>query len=207
LPALFCTHWLLLLLHAAAAWATHHWAFDHSQPNGLPTHQLCLPACLPASCPQVVEINGQRILLAAVDGDVKAVSNKCSHLGLPLVGKTAVFQADISDGWVGGWVRSASRRLMHTAYSHCRRANSGPPLTAQPYCLPHPLLALPPARSPAISTHACSHLAFCSCVTCPAHGTKFDMTSGQPVGDWCPKMPSLPLVRLPACPHRPAGLQ
>jgi nitrite reductase/ring-hydroxylating ferredoxin subunit len=51
----------------------------------------------------VVEINGQRILLAAVDGNVKAVSNKCSHLGLPLVGKTAVFQAEISDGWVGGW--------------------------------------------------------------------------------------------------------
>lgn len=78
----------------------------------------------------VVEVNGQRILLA-MDGDnVRAVSNKCSHLGLPLVGKTAMFQADISNG----------------------------------------------------------------CVTCPAHGTAFNLESGQVVGDWCPKMPSLPLI-------------
>ena len=35
----------------------------------------------------VVEVGGQRILLAEVDGSVFAVSNKCSHLGLPLVGK------------------------------------------------------------------------------------------------------------------------
>ncbi|PRW20446.1 ferredoxin component [Chlorella sorokiniana] len=79
---------------------------------------------------KVVELDGQRILLAEVDGAVKAVSNKCSHLGLPLVGKTAMFQADISNG----------------------------------------------------------------CVTCPAHLTKFDLTTGQPVGEWCPKMPNLPLV-------------
>ena len=31
----------------------------------------------------------QQILLADVDGDVCAVSNKCSHLGLPLVGKVS----------------------------------------------------------------------------------------------------------------------
>ncbi|KAL4424709.1 hypothetical protein ABPG77_000052 [Micractinium sp. CCAP 211/92] len=79
---------------------------------------------------KVVEVNGQRILLAAVDGSVKAVSNKCSHLGLPLVGKTPVFQAEVANG----------------------------------------------------------------CVTCPAHGTKFDLSTGQPVGEWCPKMPNLPLV-------------
>ena len=84
---------------------------------------------------KVVEINGQRILLATVDGTVKAVSNKCSHLGLPLVGKTAMFNGEVANG----------------------------------------------------------------CVTCPAHGTKFDLTTGAPVGEWCPKMPSLPLVsRRPA---------
>ena len=33
-----------------------------------------------------------------------------------------------------------------------------------------------------------------SCVTCPAHGTKFDLATGQPVGEWCPNMPNLPLV-------------
>ncbi len=27
-----------------------------------------------------------------------------------------------------------------------------------------------------------------SCVTCPAHLTKFDLTTGQPVGEWCPKV-------------------
>lgn len=52
----------------------------------------------PQACSQVVEIDGQRILLAAVDGAVKAVSNKCSHLGLPLVGKTSVFQAEVANG-------------------------------------------------------------------------------------------------------------
>lgn len=30
-----------------------------------------------------------QILLADVDGEVLAVSNKCSHLGLPLVGKVS----------------------------------------------------------------------------------------------------------------------
>lgn len=79
---------------------------------------------------KVVEVGGQRVLLAEVDGEVYAVSNKCSHLGLPLVGKTAMFQATVSD----------------------------------------------------------------RCVTCPAHGTKFDLASGEVVGDWCPSMPNLPFV-------------
>lgn len=79
---------------------------------------------------KVVEVNGQKILLASYEGSVYAVSNKCSHLGLPLVGKTALFQGEISD----------------------------------------------------------------KCITCPAHGSKFDLATGQPVGEWCPKFPSLPLV-------------
>ena len=70
------------------------------------------------------------MLLAESDGEVYAVSNKCSHLGLPLVGKTALFQAEVSN----------------------------------------------------------------KCVTCPAHGTKFDLATGEPVGEWCPNMPSLPFV-------------
>lgn len=78
----------------------------------------------------VVEVNGQRILLALDGNQVRAVSNKCSHLGLPLVGKTPIFQAEVSNG----------------------------------------------------------------CVTCPAHGTSFNLETGSVVGDWCPKMPSLPLV-------------
>ncbi|KAG2500531.1 hypothetical protein HYH03_001308 [Edaphochlamys debaryana] len=79
---------------------------------------------------QVVEINGQKVLLVAQGDDVKAVSNKCSHLGLPLVGKTAMFQAEIKSG----------------------------------------------------------------CVVCPAHGTMFDLDTGAVKGEWCPKLPNLPLV-------------
>lgn len=83
-----------------------------------------------AGSKQVVEVDGQRILIAEADGQVYAVSNKCSHLGLPLVGKTALFQAELTN----------------------------------------------------------------KCVTCPAHGTKFDLATGAPVGEWCPKMPDLPFV-------------
>ncbi|KAL4854820.1 Apoptosis-inducing factor 3 [Chlorella vulgaris] len=79
---------------------------------------------------KVVEIGGQRILLATANGEVKAVSNKCPHLGLPLVGKTALLQGEVANG----------------------------------------------------------------CVTCPAHGSKFDLSTGEPVGEWIPKMPSLPFV-------------
>jgi nitrite reductase/ring-hydroxylating ferredoxin subunit len=43
---------------------------------------------------KVVETEAGRILLAEVEGTVFAVSNKCSHLGLPLVGKTAMFQGE-----------------------------------------------------------------------------------------------------------------
>lgn len=75
-------------------------------------------------------MGGQKVLLADLDGEVFAVSNKCSHLGLPLVGKTAMFQAQISD----------------------------------------------------------------KCVVCPAHGTYFDLKTGDVKGEWCPKLPNLPLV-------------
>lgn len=51
-----------------------------------------------APCAQVVEIDGQRVLLAAVGEEVRAVSNKCSHLGLPLVGKTALLQGEVANG-------------------------------------------------------------------------------------------------------------
>lgn len=47
---------------------------------------------------KVVEIGGQRVLLADDgSGSVYAVSNKCSHLGLPLVGKTALLQGKVVD--------------------------------------------------------------------------------------------------------------
>lgn len=47
---------------------------------------------LPVPCPQVVELGGSRVLLVAVEDDVYAVSNKCSHLGLPIVGEWCVQQ-------------------------------------------------------------------------------------------------------------------
>lgn len=43
----------------------------------------------------VVETAVGRILLAEVEGTVFAVSNKCSHLGLPLIGKTALLQGEV----------------------------------------------------------------------------------------------------------------
>lgn len=45
---------------------------------------------------KVVEVGGQRVLLVETGDGIYAVSNKCSHLGLPLVGKTAMFQAEIT---------------------------------------------------------------------------------------------------------------
>ena len=70
----------------------------------------------------MVEVNGARILVAEFAGDVFAVSNKCSHLGLPLVGKTALLQGQVKD----------------------------------------------------------------KCIVCPAHGTAFDLASGDVKGEWCP---------------------
>jgi nitrite reductase/ring-hydroxylating ferredoxin subunit len=32
------------------------------------------------------------------------------------------------------------------------------------------------------------------CIVCPAHGTYFDLASGEVKGEWCPKLPNLPLV-------------
>jgi nitrite reductase/ring-hydroxylating ferredoxin subunit len=78
----------------------------------------------------VVEIGGSKVLLALDGTEVRAVSNKCTHLGLPLVGKTAFLQGEVAGG----------------------------------------------------------------CVTCSAHGSRFNLTTGAPEGDWCPKMPNLPIV-------------
>ena len=44
----------------------------------------------------VVEVDGQKVLLAAVGEEVCAVSNKCAHMGISLVGKTALLQARIA---------------------------------------------------------------------------------------------------------------
>lgn len=63
-----------------------------------------------------------------------AVNNKCSHLGLPLVGKTALLQGEVS-------VKQGR-----------------------------------------------------ACVTCPAHGTVFSLADGAPQGEWCPKLPNLPII-------------
>eukprot|EP00887_Chlorella_sp_A99_P000375 scaffold13.g375.t1 len=49
---------------------------------------------------KVVELGSQRVLVVEDGGSVYALSNKCSHLGLPLVGKTGLFQAEIKDGCV-----------------------------------------------------------------------------------------------------------
>lgn len=78
----------------------------------------------------VVDVDGQKVLLAAVDDEVYAVSNKCSHMGISLVGKTKLLQGEVFDG----------------------------------------------------------------CIRCPAHGTAFSLSSGEPQGEWCPNLPSLPIV-------------
>jgi nitrite reductase/ring-hydroxylating ferredoxin subunit len=49
---------------------------------------------------KVVETPAGRVLLAEDGGKMYAVSNKCSHLGLPLVGKTALLQGEVSGGCV-----------------------------------------------------------------------------------------------------------
>ena len=36
-------------------------------------------------------------------------------------------------------------------------------------------------------------------VTCPAHGSAFDLKTGAPVGEWCPSLPSLPVVGKKYC--------
>lgn len=48
----------------------------------------------------VVTIDDQKVLLTVVDDTVYAVSNKCSHLGLPLVGKTAMMQGKVTNGCI-----------------------------------------------------------------------------------------------------------
>ena len=49
----------------------------------------------------VVEIDGKKVLVVAVGEEVFAVSNKCSHLGLPLLGKTKLFTAEVRGGGGG----------------------------------------------------------------------------------------------------------
>lgn len=63
-----------------------------SVPPCLPVQTLAETALKDNGGKQVVELGGSRVLIVGVGEDVYAVSNKCSHLGLPIVGKTAVFQ-------------------------------------------------------------------------------------------------------------------
>jgi len=123
------------------------------------------------------------------------VSNKCSHLGLPIQGKTAMFTAVVR--LVGPLLRVGLGRqstLLVTACllpaHHFHRSSSAPfqqvaaQLNASTINVP-----LPPR-------HATDQVKD-SCVVCPAHGTAFDLATGEVKGEWCPK------VRLSS---RPAGL-
>jgi nitrite reductase/ring-hydroxylating ferredoxin subunit len=78
----------------------------------------------------VVEVGGAKILVAESDGKFYAVANKCAHMGISLVGKTALLQGKVEAG----------------------------------------------------------------CITCPAHGSKFELATGAPVGEWCPNMPAVPFI-------------
>lgn len=62
------------------------------------SHNHALMQTLTAGGRKVVEVGGQRVLIAEAEGQIYAVSNKCSHLGLPLVGKTALLQGKVSRG-------------------------------------------------------------------------------------------------------------
>jgi nitrite reductase/ring-hydroxylating ferredoxin subunit len=35
------------------------------------------------------------------------------------------------------------------------------------------------------------------CIVCPAHGSAFELQTGEPKGEWCPGLPTLPLVGKP----------
>ncbi|KAA8496708.1 Sulredoxin [Porphyridium purpureum] len=71
----------------------------------------------------VVKTAGKKVLIKELDGQLYAVSNKCSHLGLPIEGK--ILKAKFSD----------------------------------------------------------------TCVTCAAHGSQFDIKTGEVV-EWCPTIPN-----------------
>ena len=101
-----------------------------------------------------------------------AVSNKCTHLGLPLVGKTALLQGKVR---VPVWVLCTSALCF---------SNASP---IPPYMV-HALRVFhnkPPA---------CLEQVVDSCIVCPAHNTAFDLKTGAVKGEWCPKFPTLPLV-------------
>ena len=86
----------------------------------------------------VIDIAGfGPVLLQEFLGDVYAVSNKCSHLGLSMQGKTELLSCKVKE-------------------------ENGAAL-----------------------------------VVCPAHGSAFDMTTGAAVGEWCPNLPTLPIVGKP----------
>eukprot|EP00197_Chlamydomonas_leiostraca_P002797 CAMPEP_0202857066 /NCGR_PEP_ID=MMETSP1391-20130828/149_1 /ASSEMBLY_ACC=CAM_ASM_000867 /TAXON_ID=1034604 /ORGANISM="Chlamydomonas leiostraca, Strain SAG 11-49" /LENGTH=147 /DNA_ID=CAMNT_0049535823 /DNA_START=37 /DNA_END=480 /DNA_ORIENTATION=- len=88
----------------------------------------------------VVEVGGQRVLIADDGtGAIHAVSNKCSHLGLPLVGKTALLQGKVAD----------------------------------------------------------------KCIVCPAHGTAFDLATGEVKGKWCPSLPEAVSTGFGLTPKKP----
>eukprot|EP01024_Parvocaulis_polyphysoides_P050204 TRINITY_DN48889_c0_g2_i1.p1 TRINITY_DN48889_c0_g2~~TRINITY_DN48889_c0_g2_i1.p1 ORF type:complete len:134 (-),score=33.17 TRINITY_DN48889_c0_g2_i1:119-520(-) len=78
----------------------------------------------------VVDVAGKQVLVQEFAGDIYAVSNRCTHLNLPLQGRTGLFKAEVTEA---------------------------------------------------------------GCVVCPAHGTAFDLKSGEVKGEWCPKF-NLPLV-------------
>eukprot|EP01025_Chloroclados_australasicus_P011563 TRINITY_DN15055_c0_g1_i2.p2 TRINITY_DN15055_c0_g1~~TRINITY_DN15055_c0_g1_i2.p2 ORF type:complete len:176 (-),score=16.58 TRINITY_DN15055_c0_g1_i2:426-884(-) len=78
----------------------------------------------------VVNVEGSQILIQEFAGDIYAVSNRCTHLNLPLQGRTALLKAEVTED---------------------------------------------------------------GCVVCPAHGTAFELKSGEVKGDWCPKF-NIPFV-------------
>lgn len=143
--------WGIVLTLLAHARATPRWVA--APPQAAWTPASTVPELKAAGGKKVVELGGQRVLLVSQGEEVYALSNKCSHLGLPLVGKTGLFQAEVKDG-----------------EGQRGDAGCGALLSWE--------LLIWPRRARADSPTNCP-----GCVVCPAHGTAFDLATGAVKGE------------------------
>jgi nitrite reductase/ring-hydroxylating ferredoxin subunit len=144
------------------------------------------------------------VLVVEDAGSVYAVSNKCSHLGLPLQGKTAMFTATVrgarrractggerGDGSVGGG-GGAGSAAVEMPWVGEKRWRASRPSRSRPG-RPNPYHAHTHHTNNNTKKQKKSQIKD-GCVVCPAHNTAFSLKDGAVKGEWCPKFPQLPLV-------------
>lgn len=119
------------------------------------------------------KVGSTKLLVQEHEGTVFCVSNVCTHLKLPLVGRTAFLQGEVFESHNPNKMQSSQQPIMVL-------------------CVPG--ICCFSVQADDLSWEPCVNQVKDGCIECPAHKTMFNLETGQVEGDWAPTFPEVPFI-------------